>query len=223
LLKNRQNKIESNAMSDHHAPYKSFIFLGAPGCGKGTQGTILGSIPRFYHFSMGDAFRSIDTRSPIGQEFIRHSSRGELVPDDLTIRFFKEQIDLRAALHDFKPDIDILILDGIPRNVAQAKLLAGHIEVLQLFHLSCPDRNELIRRIRKRAIKAGRLDDASESVIRNRILRYEEETRELVNFYGDRRSAINANQEPVQVLNDILQVILKHPEWQEFVRKKGDF
>nr|MBP6784146.1 nucleoside monophosphate kinase [Verrucomicrobiales bacterium] len=94
--------------------YKAFIFLGAPGCGKGTQGQILGAIPRFYHFSMGDAFRSMDTRTPIGQEFISYSRKGELVPDELTIRYFKVQIDARADLHMFKPDIDILILDGIP-------------------------------------------------------------------------------------------------------------
>ena len=133
--------------------YKAFIFLGAPGCGKGTQGQILGAIPRFYHFSMGDAFRSMDTRTPIGQEFISYSRKGELVPDELTIRYFKVQIDARADLHMFKPDIDILILDGIPRSVEQAIILEKYIAVLQLFHLSCPDREELITRIRKRALK----------------------------------------------------------------------
>lgn len=197
--------------------YKSFIFLGAPGCGKGTQGAILGAIPRFYHFSMGDAFRSMDTRTAMGQEFIKYSRKGDLVPDELTIRFFKTQVDARAALHMFKPDIDILILDGIPRSVDQAKLLEEHIDVLQLFHLSCPDREELVTRIRKRAIKSGRLDDANEDVIRNRIQRYEDETKELLEFYDDRRSDINANQVPVRVLDEILQVIFEHPEWQEFV------
>ncbi|MEO0416249.1 MAG: nucleoside monophosphate kinase [Verrucomicrobiota bacterium] len=190
--------------------------MGAPGCGKGTQGQILGQIPRFYHFSMGDAFRSMDTRTEIGQEFVRYSSGGNLVPDELTVRYFKIQVDARADLHMFKPDIDILILDGIPRNVEQAKLLQEHIDVIQLFHLSCPDREELITRIRKRAIKSGRLDDASEDVIRNRIRTYEEETKELLDFYSDVRTDINANQAPVKVLDDILQSILTHPEWQLF-------
>jgi len=198
-----------------HAPdkYKAFIFLGAPGCGKGTQGQILGAIPRFYHFSMGDAFRSMDTRTPIGQEFISFSRKGELVPDELTIRYFKIQIDARANLHMFKPDIDILILDGIPRSVEQANLLENHIEVLQLFHLSCPDRDELITRIRKRAIKEGRLDDASDETIQRRIRTYEESTRELVEHYADQRSAINANQAPAKVTHDILSVIVSRPEW----------
>ncbi|MCB1204375.1 MAG: nucleoside monophosphate kinase [Verrucomicrobiae bacterium] len=193
--------------------YKAFIFLGAPGCGKGTQGQILGAIPRLYHYSMGDAFRSMDTRTPIGQEFISYSRRGELVPDELTIRYFKQQIDARAVLHMFKPDIDILILDGIPRSVDQAKLLEEHIEVLQLFHLSCPNRDELITRIRKRALKEGRMDDASDEVIQRRIRTYEESTRELVDHFADRRAAINANQAPVKVTLDILSVIVAHPEW----------
>lgn len=197
--------------------YKAFILIGAPGCGKGTQGSILGAIPRFYHFSMGDAFRSMDTRTEIGQEFIKYSRNGELVPDELTVRYFKIQIDARADLHMFKPDIDLLILDGVPRSIDQAKLLEEHIDVLQLFHLSCPDRNELITRIRKRAIKSGRLDDANESVIRKRIKTYEDETKGLIDHYSDRKSEINAAQAPVKVLSDILKVIFKHPEWQEFV------
>ena len=96
--------------------FKSFLILGAPGSGKGTQGHILGAIPRFYHFSMGDAFRQLDTRTPIGQEFIAHSSEGKLVPDELTVRFWKTQIDSHVETHAYKPDIDFLILDGIPRN-----------------------------------------------------------------------------------------------------------
>ena len=204
-------------MSQGQVRYKSILLVGAPGCGKGTQGSILGAIPRFYHFSMGDAFRSIDTRTEIGQEFIKYSRKGNLVPDELTIRFFKMQVDARAADSSFKPDIDFLILDGIPRSVEQAKLLNEHIDVIQLFHLACPDRDELITRIRKRAIKSGRLDDANEEVIRRRIKTYEEETRELLDFYADCRSEIDADQVPVKVLRDILDVILENPEWQDFV------
>jgi adenylate kinase len=192
--------------------YSSFILTGAPGSGKGTQGAILGEIPRFYHFSMGDAFRSLDTRTEIGQEFVRYSGAGQLVPDELTIRFFRTQLDARADLHDFKPDIDILVLDGIPRNRRQAELLTEHLDVLHLFHLSCPDRAQLITRLRKRALKSGRLDDASEEVIHHRIRTYEEETKELLGFYPeDRRTTIDADQPPVKVLADILHVVLSLP------------
>ena len=197
--------------------FRSFIIIGAPGAGKGTQGAILGQIPRFYHFSMGEAFRQLDTRSEIGQEFIKHSSRGELVPDELTIRLFRKTVDALADSGEFKPDIDILMLDGIPRNPSQARLLEEHVKVLQIFHLSCPDREELIARLRKRALKDGRMDDASETVIRNRFQTYEEETKALFEVYPDElRTDINADQPPVKVLDDILQVILANPEWQEF-------
>lgn len=197
--------------------YNGVIFVGAPGCGKGTQGAVLGAIPRFYHFSMGDAFRSMDTRTPIGQEFVSYSRRGELVPDELTIRYFKTQVDARAALHMFKPDIDILILDGIPRNEEQARLLEAHIDVIQLFHLSCPDREELITRIRKRSLKEGRIDDASEETILRRIRTYEEETKRLLRYFADRCVDIDAAQPPVKVTRDVLDSIVGSPRWREFV------
>lgn len=206
-------------MTDIKRPdrFRSFIMMGAPGAGKGTQGAILGQIPRFYHFSMGEAFRQLDTRTEIGQEFIKYSSHGELVPDELTIRLFRKTVDTLADSGDFKPDIDILLLDGIPRNPSQARLLEDHIKVLQIFHLSCPDREELISRLRKRALKDGRIDDASEEVVRNRFQTYEAETKALFEVYPDElRTDINADQPPVKVLDDILQVVLANPEWQEF-------
>jgi adenylate kinase len=201
-------------MSDR---FKSFLILGAPGSGKGTQGSILGAIPRFYHFSMGDAFRQLDTRTPIGQEFIKHSSQGSLVPDELTVRFWKAQIDSQVETHAYKPDIDFLVLDGIPRNTAQAELMEAHVDVLQVFHLSCPDRSELARRMRKRALKEGRMDDANEVTIQHRITTYENETKELYEFYGGRREyEIDATQPPAKVLHDILGRIMQLPAWSEF-------
>ena len=69
----------------------------------------------------------------------------------------------------YRPDIDFLVMDGIPRNVNQAQYLSEFIDVVQIFHLSCPDRQELARRMRKRALKDNRLDDANEEVIQRRI------------------------------------------------------
>lgn len=201
--------------------FRTFLMLGAPGSGKGTQGKALGSIPRFFHFSCGEAFRSLDTRTPIGQEFVKHSSRGELVPDELTVRFWKAQIDSQVETHAFKPDIDFLVLDGIPRNVPQAQLMAESMDVLQVFHLSCPNREELARRIRKRAIKENRLDDANESVIQNRITTYENETKPILEFYGnDHECVIDATQPPAKVLYDILSRIMELPAWNEYARQK---
>src|SRR5437016_1029392 len=101
--------------------YNTFILFGAPGSGKGTQGKTLGTIPRFYHCACGDVFRSIDTRTKVGKAFLEYSSKGQLVPDDITVELWREAIDAAVEAHKFKPDIDTLVLDGIPRNLGQAK------------------------------------------------------------------------------------------------------
>src|SRR4051812_8592922 len=144
--------------------YKTYLLFGAPGSGKGTQGKTLGSIPRFFHCPCGDVFRSLDTRTPIGRAFLEHSSKGQLVPDEITVKLWEAAIDAAVDAHKFKPDIDILVLDGIPRNVAQAKIMEDVIEVEKVFHLSCPTRSTLFERLKKRALKDNRLDDANEEV-----------------------------------------------------------
>lgn len=194
----------------------AFIILGAPGSGKGTQGQILGSVPRFFHCACGDVFRSLDTRTALGQQFVDYSSRGELVPDELTIALWKAQIDNLSDAYLYKPDIDFLVLDGIPRNVRQAEILSRYIEVHQVFHLSCPDRNELARRMRKRALKDNRIDDASDKVIDQRIATYEAETKPILDFYPDELiTTINATQPPVKVLSDMIQRITSLPVYDE--------
>ena len=68
--------------------YKTYILFGPPGSGKGTQGKTLGSIPRFYHCPCGDVFRSIDTRTKVGKAFLEYSSKGQLVPDEITVELW---------------------------------------------------------------------------------------------------------------------------------------
>ncbi|MEN8693889.1 MAG: adenylate kinase family protein [Akkermansiaceae bacterium] len=181
------------------------LFLGAPGSGKGTQGSILGQIPRFYHYASGDIFRALDTRTELGQKFVEYSKRGELVPDELTVELWVNQMESRIATHQYKPEVDILVLDGIPRNVVQSEMLKKHVTIHQVFHLSCPDRDELARRMRKRALKEHRLDDASEEVIQNRIKTYEAATKPILDFYPNEICCdIDATQSPAKVLYDIL-------------------
>jgi adenylate kinase len=203
------------------SPRKSAILiLGAPGSGKGTQGKILGSIPRFFHCACGDVFRSLDTRTPLGQKFVEYSSRGELVPDELTIQLWKAQIDNLADSHIYKPDIDCLILDGIPRNARQAELLDDSVEVHQVFHLSCPDRTELARRMRKRALKENRIDDASDAVITRRIATYEEETKPILEYYPESIVyEIDATSNPLKVSSLILQRIMTLPLYERMCAK----
>ncbi len=200
---------------------KAFLILGAPGSGKGTQGKVLGSIPRFHHLACGDVFRSLDTRTAIGQKFVEYSSRGELVPDDVTVELWHANLKQRIDSHQFKPEIDFLILDGIPRNVEQAKFMEPHIEVLKVFHLSCPDRTELARRLRKRALKDNRFDDANETVIQQRFATYEAETKPILEYYaGDRILDIDASQAPAKVLYDIIGGVMQLEAWKELEKMK---
>jgi len=188
--------------------YQTYILFGAPGSGKGTQGRTLGSIPRFYHCPCGDVFRSIDTRTKVGKAFLEYSSRGQLVPDDITVELWKEAIDAAVDSHQFKPDIDILVLDGIPRNVGQAKIMDELIDVMRVFHLSCPNRESLFTRLRKRALKDNRLDDANEEVINRRLAIYETESKPVLGYYGKNRiTCIDATEPPAKVLLHILESV----------------
>src|SRR5262249_32763797 len=149
--------------------FHTVLLFGAPGVGKGTQGRILGQIPGFFHLSCGDVFRSLDINSPEGKEIYKYSSKGILVPDEITIRIWKGHLDALTVLSHYKPHEDLLILDGIPRNRRQAELIEEHIEVLKIVHLRCSDVEAMMHRIRRRAIRENRVDDAQEEIIRKRF------------------------------------------------------
>jgi adenylate kinase len=188
--------------------YRTYLLFGPPGSGKGTQGKTLGSIPRFYHCPCGDVFRSIDTRTKVGKAFLEYSSKGQLVPDEITVELWQEAIAAAVDAHKFKPDIDILVLDGIPRNVSQSKIMDEMIDVEKVFHLSCPSRDTLFLRLKKRALKDNRLDDANEEVIRRRLETYEQESKPVLSYYKKERvSVVDATQPPAKVLFDILAVV----------------
>lgn len=194
----------------------AIIVLGAPGSGKGTQGKVLGKVPRFFHFSSGDVFRALDTRTALGRQFVDYSSRGELVPDELTIELMRAHLDSLVDIRTYKPDIDILVLDGIPRNVEQARLIDQYIDVHHVFHLSCPDRTVLAKRIRKRALKDGRMDDANEAVIQRRFDTYAEETKPILDHYGEALvTDIDASEAPLTVFASIVNKVVTLPIYQQ--------
>jgi len=189
--------------------YQTILLFGAPGSGKGTQGKILGVVPGFYHLSCGEVFRTIDTASELGRTFIEHSSRGELVPDEITIQMWQQNMHARTVLSDYKPKVDVLVLDGIPRNVNQAKLLEKYLRVLCIVHLVCTDKEEMIKRLRRRALKENRVDDAKEDVIRRRWDVYEEETFPVLNYYDKKIvSTVDAFGSPARVLEHILEAVV---------------
>jgi len=188
--------------------YKTYLIFGPPGSGKGTQGVTLGTLPQFFHCACGDVFRSLDTRTELGQAFIYFSGKGELVPDEITIKLWKVRIADCVRSHQFKPDLDALVLDGIPRNVRQAEIMEEMIDVRKVFHLTCPNREALVKRLQRRALKDNRLDDANEEIIRERLDVYENLSKPLLQFYGDNLiRTIDATQSPVKVLGEIIDTI----------------
>jgi adenylate kinase len=186
--------------------YRSILLFGAPGVGKGTQGKILGVIPNFFHCACGDVFRNLRADSPLGRTFIEYSGRGQLVPDEPTIELWRHFIENNTKAGRFHPETDTLVLDGIPRNVHQAKILKNTLNVTAVFYMRSSDEEKLVARIQRRAIKENRLDDANLSVIRDRLHVYENETKPVLKFYGRHLvHRINADQNPAKVLADILR------------------
>ena len=188
--------------------YRTILLFGAPGSGKGTQGKILGSIPHFFHCACGDVFRNLTIENELGRTFIEYSSRGELVPDDITIRLWRQSIDETKATRRFHPDRDTLVLDGIPRNVPQAEILSDALDVRAVFNLTCSDMQKMVERLQRRALRENRLDDANLATIQNRLKTYEKDTKPVLDFYGPKLvHTIDSPQTPVNVLRDILRTI----------------
>jgi adenylate kinase len=191
------------------ARFPTILLFGAPGVGKGTQGAILGHVPGFHHLSCGDVFRSLNIGSPEGREIYEYSSRGELVPDELTVRIWKKALHGQIAISRYKPPDEFLVLDGIPRNPGQAKIIADIINVQHVIHLVCADEQSMIDRIKRRAIRENRADDANEQVIRTRFDVYRRESEPVINCYPrDIIAEIDGMHSPAEVLKSILEVLI---------------
>lgn len=190
--------------------YRTILMFGAPGSGKGTHGRALGGIPGFFHCACGDVFRSLRPEMPLGKVFLEYSSRGELVPDEPTIELWRQCIHNSTQTGRFHPDADTLVLDGIPRNVAQAKIMSDALNVIAVFYLTSKKKENLVRRMQRRALKDNRLDDANLDVIRQRLKTYEKETKPVLDFYGNKLvHRINTDGPPVKTFSDILKQVVK--------------
>ena len=154
------------------------LFIGPPGAGKGTQASRLCETHGLRHLSTGDLLRSeVSAGSALGQEAEAVMNRGELVSDDLVLAIVRSQLTTLNGQG--------WLLDGFPRNVAQAEALEPllgelqqSIETVVLLEL---DDEVLVERLLGR----GRADD-NESVIRNRLEVYREKTAPLIRFYSDK-------------------------------------
>ena len=189
--------------------YRTVLFFGAPGVGKGTQGMVLGQLPGFHHLSSGDIFRSLDKESPEGKQAASYMSRGELIPDDLTIRICTNGLQDRIDRGEYKPADDLLILDGIPRNVPQTEILKDTVNILSIVCFVYSDESVMVGRIKNRALQQNRSDDADENVIRRRFEIYREQSEPVLDFYPKELiSKIDAVATPAEVLQNVLDVVI---------------
>lgn len=189
--------------------YSSILMFGGPGSGKGTQGVVLGQMPNLVHLAMGDIFRGLDKESDIGKEFLSYSTKGQLVPDELTIRVFRHHVNEKIQAGAIDPEYHTLVLDGIPRTVEQVKLLEDVIDVKRVVYLMMEDRDALVARLAGRAAKSNRPDDADRKVILNRIEVYERETAPVLDAYPKKLIAkVNGDQPPLAVLRDVADCLI---------------
>ncbi len=188
--------------------YQAVLLFGAPGVGKGTQGKLLGQVPGYFHLSTGDMFRAMDKGSELGRVFFEYSTRGELVPDEITVDVWSRYVQALTVLNMFRPHQQMMVLDGMPRTVRQVELIRDHVDVACVVHLMVKDREAMIARLRGRALKEKRPDDAKEDVVRNRLEVYDRETRPVLDCF-DRSLVreIDAIGSPGAVLREILGVV----------------
>lgn len=185
----------------------ALLLFGMPGAGKGTQGTLLGTMQGLAHVSTGDIFRGLDPDSEDGLEVAGYIHRGELVPDEVTVTIWRHWLDREIADGRIRPAQDILMLDGIPRSVRQCELLRDHVEVLVVIQLETDDDEPIVERLLARALTEDRPDDSDESVIRHRIEVYREETSPVAQFYPE---AIVHRVDPIGTQMEVKKRILEH-------------
>lgn len=188
-------------------PYPTALIFGVPGAGKGTQGEILAKIPGFFHCSTGVIFRKTDPDSEDGRRVREYSSRGELVPDDVTIRIWKNWIDAMRSIGHFLHRKQLLLLDGIPRNVAQCELLEPYIDVKVIVHLECSDEQAMFERIRRRAMRENRPDDLNTDVTKRRFEVYRQMTAPVLDYYP---SELIKEVESTGSVSEVLYSSLEH-------------
>jgi len=159
------------------------LIIGPPGAGKGTQAAKLAQIYGIPAISTGDIFRAnIKEGTELGKKVQAIVESGSYVPDSLTNELVRDRLS--------QPDVAAgFLLDGYPRTPEQVdeldRILGGGDAGLDAVIQLVADVDEVVDRLRKRALTEGRADD-TEEVLRHRQEVYAEQTAPLIDVYGDR-------------------------------------
>jgi adenylate kinase len=183
------------------------LMIAPPGAGKGTQGALIATHLDVAHIATGDLLRDhVARQTELGRAVQQHLDRGELVPDKIVLDM------VRRSLVEAKAAGGGYVLDGLPRNMAQARALYQAARELDMtadiaLHLKADD-HELMRRLLARAALEHRSDD-TEDVIRRRLDLYHEVTHPIVSWYSDRGIlvSVDAMRPAEQVGREILTMV----------------
>jgi adenylate kinase len=205
----------------------NIVLLGAPGAGKGTQGQKLVEEFGIAHISTGDLLRAaVKAQSELGKQAKAYMDAGQLVPDQLVIDLVKERLAEPDAQKGF-------MLDGFPRNIAQAETLDGElkdmgVELDAALLVDVPfdvivNRLSSRRTCRACGYTAGpevtvcprcggemyQRDDDNEATVRNRLEVYEKSTSPLIDYYRGSESlvSINGDRDPDEVYADVKKAL----------------
>ena len=183
------------------------IFFGPPGAGKGTQAALVGKHLRIPHLSTGDILRKkmLDT-DILSIKLKKVIDSGNLVSDDVLNQIIANRLNNKDCTDGF-------ILDGYPRTIIQNNFIINYLnekklDISIIFDLKIDD-NIIVQRIKSRSGIENREDD-NEDIIKTRILKYNEETKPISDFYSlnhpDSYYLINGNQEIEMIQQDILKI-----------------
>ncbi|WP_019668181.1 adenylate kinase [Eudoraea adriatica] len=159
----------------------NLVLFGKPGAGKGTQAAFLKDQYNLLHISTGDVFRfNIKNNTELGKLAKTFMDKGDLVPDEVTIKMLRDEVEKHPEANGF-------IFDGFPRTVDQAKALdnlmdSKEMQIDAIIALEAND-EELIQRLLERGKISGRTDDQDEDKIRNRFEEYNQKTAPLKEYY----------------------------------------
>ena len=170
---------------------KNFVLFGKPGSGKGTQAEHLSRKYGLYHISTGDLFRkNISHSTELGLLAKSYIEKGDLVPDEVTIKMLENEIEENSKSRGF-------LFDGFPRTITQAESLDKFLHSINMKINATialeVDEKELISRIIDRGKTSNRSDDQDIKKIENRFSEYNSKTSTLIRYYKDQKKFFEVN------------------------------